>query len=241
MAEPEKSKLTAVVLAGGQGNRLKPQTDETPKPLMPVGGKPVVEILLRQMQRTGVVKAYLAVNHLAEKIESALGDGSRIGLDISYSREEKALSTVGPLKLIDNLPEHFIVANADVITDLDFAKFYQQHLGSKADLTIASYERTSKADYGVLSVDESGRVVGFNEKPVFNFTVSMGIYLFSKKILNYVPMNKAFGFDSLMFELLDKKLVINTFPYQGYWLDIGRHDDYGRANEEIEKIKYLLE
>ena len=233
--------LTAVVLAGGKGTRLMPQTDETPKPLMPVGGQPVVEILLKQMQRTGVKTILMAVNHLAEKIESALGDGSKLGLQISYSHEEKPLSTVGPLKLIDNLPEHFIVANADVITDLNFEKLFKYHLHSKSDLTIASYERQSQADYGVLSVDESGRVVGFNEKPVFNFIVSMGIYVFSKKILDFVPTNVAYGFDSLMFELIDKGAAINSYPYQGYWLDIGRHDDYARANEDVEKIRYLLD
>ncbi|MCH9024902.1 MAG: NTP transferase domain-containing protein [candidate division Zixibacteria bacterium] len=236
-----ENSITAVVLAGGKGTRLMPETDETPKPLMPVGGRPVVEILLKQMQRTGVKTIRMAVNHLAEKIESALGDGSKLGLQISYSHEEKPLSTVGPLKLINNLPEHFIVANADVITDLNFEKLFKQHLESKSDLTIASYERHSQADYGVLSVDESGQVVGFNEKPVFNFIVSMGIYVFSKKILDFVPADTAYGFDSLMYELLDKGAAINSYPYDGYWLDIGRHDDYDRANNDVEKIKYLLE
>lgn len=236
-----KNSITAVVLAGGKGTRLMPQTDETPKPLMPVGGQPVVEILLKQMQRTGVSTIHMAVNHLAEKIEAALGDGSKLGLKISYSPEEKPLSTVGPLKLIKNLPEHFIVANADVITDLNFEKLFEQHLESKSDLTIASYQRHSQADYGVLSVDESDQVVGFNEKPVFNFVVSMGIYVFSKTILDFVPADTAYGFDTLMFELLDKGAAINSYPFDGYWLDIGRHDDYARANHDVEKIKYLLE
>ena len=233
--------LTAVVLAGGKGTRLRPQTDEIPKALMPVGGRPIVEILLLQMQRTGLKKIHMAVSHLAEKIESTLGDGSKFGLQISYSHEKKPLSTVGPLKLIKKLPEHFIVANADVITDLNFEKLFKNHLDSKSDLTIASYERQSQADYGILSVDESGHVVGFNEKPVFNFVVSMGIYVFSRKILNYVPANTAFGFDSLMYELIDKGAAINSYTFDGYWLDIGRHDDYARANDDVEKIKYLLE
>lgn len=233
--------ITAVVLAGGKGTRLMPATDETPKALMPVGGQPVVEILLKQMQRTGVKSIRMAVNHLAEKIESALGDGSKLGLQISYSHEEKPLSTVAPLKLIRNLPEHFIVANADIITDLNFENLFKQHLKSKAALTIAAYQRHSQADYGVLSVDENGQVVGFNEKPVFNFVVSMGIYVFSKKILNFVPAKRAYGFDSLMYELLDKGAAVSSYPYDGYWLDIGRHDDYDRANNDVEKIKYLLE
>ena len=233
--------MTAVVLAGGKGTRLMPETDETPKPLMTVGGRPVVEILLKQMRRSGVKIIRMAVNHLADKIEAALGDGSKLGLQISYSYEEKPLSTVGPLKLINDLPENFIVANADIITDLNFEKLFKQHQKSNSDLTIASYQRHSQADYGVLSVDESGQVVGFNEKPVFNFIVSMGIYVFSKKILDFVPTNTAYGFDSLMYELIDKGAAINSYPYDGYWLDIGRHDDYGRAKEDVEKIKYLLE
>jgi len=236
-----KNSITAVVLAGGKGTRLMPQTDETPKPLMPVGGQPVVEILLKQMQRTGVSTIHMAVNHLAEKIEAALGDGSKLGLKISYSHEQKPLSTVGPLKLIKNLPEHFIVANADVITDLNFENLFKRHLESKSDLTIASYQRHSRADYGVLSVEESGQVVGFNEKPVFNFVVSMGIYVFSKKILDFVPSDTAYGFDTLMYELLDKGAAVNSYPFDGYWLDIGRHDDYTRANNDVEKIRYLLE
>ena len=236
-----ENSITAVVLAGGKGTRLMPETDETPKALMPVGGRPVVEILLKQMRRSGVNTIRMAVNHLAEKIESALGDGSKLGLKISYSYEEKPLSTVGPLKLINDLPEHFIVANADIITDLNFEKLFKQHQKSNSDLTIASYQRHSQADYGVLSVDESGQVVGFNEKPVFNFVVSMGIYVFSKTILDFVPADTAYGFDTLMYELLDKGAAINSYPFDGYWLDIGRHDDYARANNDVEKIKYLLE
>ena len=233
--------MAAVVLAGGKGTRLMPETEEIPKPLLPVGGQPVVEILLKQMQRTGVKIIHLAVNHLAEKIEAALGDGSKLGLQISYSHEKKPLSTVGPLKLIDNLPEYFIVANADVITDLNFEKMFKQHLDSKSDLTIASYQRQSQADYGVLSVDENDHVVGFNEKPIFNFVVSMGIYVFSKKILDFVPSDTAYGFDSLMYELLDKNAAISSYPFDGYWLGIGRHDDYAKANNDVQIIKYLLE
>ena len=108
-------------------------------------------------------------------------------------------------------------------------------------MTIASYQRKSKADYGILSVDETGLVVGFNEKPEFNFVVSMGIYVFSKRVLDFVPADTSFGFDTLMYELIDKGATVNTYPYQGYWLDIGRHDDYAQANYDVEKMKHLLE
>ncbi len=232
--------MEAVILAGGQGERLRPHTDEIPKPLLPVGGKPIVEILLKQMQKTGVKHVYMAVNHLSERIIDVIGDGSKQGLKIDYSKEAKPLSTVGPLKLIKQLPDNFIVANADVLTDLDFKQILDHHLRNKANLTVATYARLNPIDFGVLTVDDHGLAIGFNEKPVFNFVVSMGIYVFSKSILKYVPDNKPFGFDNLMFTLLEHQIPIHTFPYNGYWLDIGRPDDYQKANDDIDKIKDLM-
>jgi NDP-sugar pyrophosphorylase family protein len=232
--------MEAVILAGGQGTRLRPHTDEIPKPLLPVEGRPVVEILLKQMQRTGVEHVYMAVNHLSELIIETIGDGRKYGLKIEYSREKQPLSTVGPLKLIKNLPESFIVANADILTDLNFNDLFQTHLKNKAKLTVATYDRTNPIDFGVLTVDDSGMAVGFNEKPVFNFTVSMGIYVFSKSILDFVPSNKSFGFDKLMFTLFDNHIPVHTYPYNGYWLDIGRIDDYLKANEDIKRVSDLI-
>jgi len=232
--------MEAVILAGGQGMRLRPHTDEIPKPLLTVGGKPIVEILLKQMQKTGVKHVHMAVNHLSDKIIDVIGDGGKQGLKIDYSKEEKPLSTVGPLKLIKHLPDNFIVANADVLTDLNFREIFDCHLRNKANLTVATNARLNPIDFGVLTVDDNGLAVGFNEKPVFNFVVSMGIYVFSKSILKYVPDHKAFGFDDLMFTLLDNQIPIHTFPYNGYWLDIGRPDDYEKANDDIDRITDLM-
>jgi NDP-sugar pyrophosphorylase family protein len=229
--------MVAVILAGGKGARLKPHTDEIPKPLLPVGGKPIVEILLKQMKKTGMDSVYVAVNHMSEKITTAIGDGKKYGLKIEYSREQESLSTIGPLKLIKNLPENFIVANSDIMTDLNFGTLFNSHMNSKAKLTVATYARTNPIDFGVITVDDNGLAVGFNEKPVFNFIVSMGIYVFNRSILEYVPDNKPFGFDQLMFTLLDKQIPIQTYPYSGYWLDIGRPDDYQKANEDFERFK----
>lgn len=232
--------MEAVILAGGQGTRLRPHTDEIPKPLLPVGEKPIVEILLKQMQKTGVKHVYMAVNHLSERIIDVIGDGSKQGLKIDYSKEEKPLSTVGPLNLIKHLPDNFIVANADVLTDLNFGEIFDSHLKNKAKLTVGTYARLNPIDFGVLTVDDNGLAIGFNEKPVFNFVVSMGIYVFSKSILKYVPNNKPFGFDNLMFTLLENQIPIHTFPYNGYWLDIGRLDDYQKANDDIDSFKDLM-
>ena len=232
--------LTAVVLAGGQGSRLMPHTAEIPKPLVPLDGRPIVEYMLDRLHRGGVRRVVMAVNHMADQIETALGDGSRYGLEISYSREERPLSTVAPLKLIEDLPERFIVANADVLTDLDIGHLYQVHVENRAMLTVATYQRTESIDYGVLVTDPDSRVVGFTEKPDYSFVVSMGIYVFSREVLQYVPENKPFGFDDLMFKLLAERLPVWSYPYDGYWLDIGRPSDYFRAQEEIERVKKLL-
>jgi len=232
--------MEAVILAGGKGTRLRPHTDEIPKPLLPVGGRPVVELLLKQMQKCGVSHVTMAVNHLFVQIINSIGDGQEFGLKIDYSRESKALSTVGPLKLIKKLPDNFIVANADVLTDLDFRDLYEDHLRSGAKLTVATNARTNPIDFGVLTVDDNGRAIGFNEKPVFNFVVSMGIYVFAKSILKYVPSEQSFGFDSLIFKLLENDEPINTFPFSGYWLDIGRPDDYQKANEDVERIRDIM-
>ncbi|MGH8016119.1 MAG: nucleotidyltransferase family protein [Candidatus Zixiibacteriota bacterium] len=228
--------MVAVILAGGQGIRLRPHTDEFPKPLLPIGQKPIIDILLTQMKKTGVSRVILAVNHMSERIVDAVGDGSRYGLKIEYSHETKALSTVAPLKLIKDLPDNFIVANSDILTDLDFKGLFSSHINGNAQLTVATHARANPIDFGVLTVDDNGMVIGFEEKPVLNIIVSMGMYVFSQAVLKLVPENKPFGFDQLMFTMLDRKMPIHTFPYSGYWLDIGRPEDYQKANEDIERL-----
>jgi NDP-sugar pyrophosphorylase family protein len=233
--------MEAVILAGGKGTRLRPYTAEIPKPLVTVGDTPIIEILLRQMKKCGVTKVHIAVNHLAHLIMAVLGDGERLGVDIVYSHEKKALSTVGPIKLIKNLPEHFIVANGDILTDLDFNTLFNHHVSSQAIITVATHQRISKIDYGVMELGENGSLTGFREKPEYTFMVSMGVYVFSREILKLVPSERRFGFDDLMFTLLERKERINLFPFNGYWLDIGRPEDYELANADIEKVHNLTE
>ncbi|MEA2031800.1 MAG: sugar phosphate nucleotidyltransferase [candidate division Zixibacteria bacterium] len=233
--------MQAVILAGGEGKRLAPYTAEIPKPLVTVGDRPVIEILLHRLKKSGVRKSCIAVNHLSHLIIAALGDGSRLGMDLVYSYEEKPLSTVGPLTLIDNLPEHFLVANGDIITDLDFRRMFDYHISSQALVTVATCKRRSYSNYGVLEVDNTGRVTSFREKPSIKYIVSAGIYVFSHAVLEHVPRGVPFGFDDLMTTLLEKDLSIQTFPCEGYWLDIGRLDDYEQANRDHEIIERLLE
>jgi NDP-sugar pyrophosphorylase family protein len=231
--------LTAVVLAGGKGSRLMPHTAELPKPLVEIGGRPVVEYLLNRLKTGGVGRVIMAVNHMADQIEHSLGDGSRFGLQIEYSHEPKPLSTVGPIRLIKSLPENFVVANGDILTDLDIGALYRCHIERRAELTVATYRGTEKIDFGVLELDSENTVTGFREKPDYHFIVSMGIYVFNRSVLDLVPDNKPFGFDELILTMLERRRVL-AYPYDGYWLDIGRPADYERAQGEVERIRRLM-
>ncbi len=232
--------METVILAGGKGSRLAPYTTEIPKPLVKVGDIPVIEILLQRLKLYGVNKITIAVNHLSQMIIDTLGDGSKFGLEIVYSHEEKPLSTAGPLKLIKDLQDNFIVANGDIITDLDIRALYDYHIKSDALVTVAVYKRQILSDYGVLEVDDNGFINSFREKPVFDFTVSSGIYVFTKKVLDYIPDGKKYGFDELIKDLLKQKQPVAAFKFDGYWLDIGRVEDYEKANKDIEIIRNLI-
>ncbi len=232
--------MQAIILAGGQGTRLREYTKELPKSLVPISGRPVVEIILKQFQIQGVKEIIMAVNHGAEQIISTLGDGSQFNLNIRYSQEEKPLSTAAPLKLIENLNDHFIVANGDILTDLNVGDLYKAHVESGAMMTTATCKRRGQIEFGVIEADDSNRVVSFNEKPEFNYVVSMGIHIFSRAVLDYIPDNCSFGFDELILSLLEQKQHVGTYPFDGYWLDIGRPDDYEKAIADADLYKQWL-
>jgi NDP-sugar pyrophosphorylase family protein len=232
--------MEAVILAGGKGTRLQPYTSDIPKPLVPLENTPIVEILLRRLRKGGVTRAHVAVNHLAHLVMAVLGDGSKLGIEITYSVEDRPLGTVGPLRLIADLPEHFIVANGDVISDIPIDRLFDFHIAHQGLVTVATHRRTERIDFGVLESDSSGRVVGFTEKPSYHFSVSMGIYVFSRDVMRYVPDGKPFGFDELILTLLAKGERVMNYPYEGFWLDIGRPDDYERAVREYSTIEQLL-
>jgi len=231
--------VKAVILAGGKGTRLKPYSAVIPKPLVPIGNKAILEILIGRLRKFGVKDLTICVNHLAGLIQAYFGDGKKLGVDIKYSVEDKQLGTVAPIKLVKGLPENFFVMNGDLMTDLDFKKFYNNHLENKTLVTIAIYKRTSKIDFGVIDVDKVNNVVkGFKEKPEYELNVSMGVYILNKKVLEIIPENKKFGFDDLVLEMLKKGQTIKVYPYSGYWLDIGRPDDYERANKDIKELDF---
>lgn len=231
----------AVVLAGGKGTRLRPYTTILPKPLVPIGDEfSILEIVLRQLAHRGFRRATLAIGHQGSLIQAVVGDGSQWGVEVDYAIEEKPLGTMGPvLRLLERLPEHFIVLNGDILTDLDFAGVLTGHLASKAPLTIATYARQVKVDFGVLEVD-GGRVVGFQEKPQLAYSVSMGVYGLSRATLAEYPRDQPLGFDQLVLDLLATGRHPASHPFDGYWLDIGRPDDYDQANRDFARMRSRL-
>ena len=230
----------AVILAGGKGTRLKPYTISLPKPLVPVGDLPILEIIIRQLTKNGFDHITITINHMADIIRAYCGDGSKWGIKIDYSLEDKPLSTMGPLKLIKDLPENFLVMNGDVLTDLDFGTFYNEHVASQNTFTISAYSRDQKVDYGVLEVGNDNKLVNFVEKPVTRYNVSMGVYMANKKILDYIPENELYGFDHLMLDMIRLHNPATVKVHSGYWLDIGRPDDYEKACHDVEENKIIL-
>ena len=219
----------AVILAGGKGIRLKPYTISMPKPLVPVGGKPILENLIINLKKNNFKKIIISVNHMADMIIAYFGNGEKFGVFIEYIIEDKPLSTMGPLKLINSLENNFLVLNGDVLTDLNLNMLFNQHLNEDRIFTISAYKRVEKIDYGVLEIDSNNILEKMEEKPEKEFLVSMGIYVVNKKVLDFIPRNKFFGFDHLMEKLIENGESVKVFCYDGYWLDIGRPSDYEKA------------
>lgn len=234
--------MHAVILAGGKGTRLRPYTTRLPKPLVPIGEEhSIVEIALSQLAHCGFHRVTLAIGHFGELIRSYIGDGGRWGVAIDYTKpEEMPLGTMGPvLGVLDRLPEQFLVMNGDVLTDLDFADLMRQHREADAPLTVATHQRQVQIDYGVLTTRD-GRVVEFTEKPTIDYRVSMGVYACSKRVLTTYTPGLPFGFDELMLDLVRQGILPQEYAFSGYWFDIGRPDDYDRANAEFDLIRGSL-
>ena len=227
----------AIILAGGKGTRLRPYTVVLPKPLMPIGEFPILEVIIRQLVQHGFDHITMAVNHQAEIISAFFQDGAKWGVRIDYSLEDKPLSTMGPLRLIRDLPDNFLVMNGDILSDLSYSEFFEEHVRNKHIFTISSYLREQKVDYGVLEMDASNNLTGFREKPSTEYLVSMGVYMASRRILDFIPEDRNYGFDNLMLDMIAAGKPAAVRKFGGYWLDIGRPDDYVQAIEEFEQMK----
>ncbi|MFD9002649.1 NDP-sugar synthase [Streptomyces sp. NPDC059582] len=233
--------MHAVILAGGKGVRLRPYTTALPKPLVPIGDRhAILEIVLRQLATAGFTHCTIAIGHLGEIIRAYVGDGSQWGMTVDYATEENPLGTMGPLlTLRERLPETFLVMNGDVLTDLDYADVLRRHEESGAPLTIATYQRKVHIDFGVLTTAAS-KVVAFTEKPSVDYRVSMGVYGLSRSTLDGYTPGLPLGFDELVLDLLAAQSPPHAYDFDGYWLDIGRPDDYDRANAEFSTRKSML-
>lgn len=229
--------MKAVILAGGKGTRLAPYTKILPKPLLPIGDMPILEIILRQMQRAGVEHATLTVGHLAELFRLFFQNGDRVGMHIDYSYEEHPLGTAGPLAMINDLDDTFLVSNGDVLTTLDLRELVAFHREEGAVATIAMHQRQVNINLGVIELDGGSEITGYIEKPTIDYMVSMGIYVFEPMVLNYIPRNQYLDFPDLVNLLLEDGQKVVGYPFSGYWQDLGRADDYERAAQDFDEMK----
>lgn len=229
--------MKAVVLAGGKGTRLAPYTTILPKPLMPIGDMPILEVMLHQMKAAGIEQVVLTVGHLSELLRAFFRDGSQLGLKITYSYEECPLGTAGPIALVDGLDETFLVTNGDVLTTLSLRELLRFHKEQKAIATVAAHHRQSKIDLGVIQSDGDHQITGYVEKPVYDFMVSMGIYVFEPAVKTYIARNQYLDFPDLTKKLIAAGERVVAYPFDGYWEDLGRPDDYARASHDFEAMR----
>ncbi|NUQ84516.1 MAG: NTP transferase domain-containing protein [Anaerolineales bacterium] len=229
--------MKAVILAGGRGTRLSPYTKILPKPLMPIGDMPILEVMLKQMKRAGITDVTLTVGHLANLLRTFFMDGQQWGMNISYSYEEKPLGTAGPLSLIEGLDSTFLVTNGDVLTTLDFRELAAFHKAQGGIATIAVHQRQVKIDLGVVQSDGGHRISGYIEKPTYDYTVSMGIYVFEPQVLKFIPHNVYLDFPELVLKLIAAGEKVVGYPFDGYWMDLGRPDDYAQAAEDFASMR----
>jgi NDP-mannose synthase len=231
----------AFIMAGGKGVRLRPYTTVIPKPLVPIGDRhSILEIVLRQLADQGFSRATLAIGHMGQLIRAYVGDGSQWGIEVQYIHEATPLGTIGPaLARLDACPEHFLIMNGDVLTNIDFENLLATHIDSGAPLTVATYEREHRVDFGVLEV-AGAAVTRFSEKPTYTYAVSMGVYAVARKTLRRYTPGQPLGFDDLIVDLLARGERPASYGFSGYWLDIGRPDDYDQANLEFPALKSVL-
>lgn len=223
--------MKAVILAGGLGTRLKPFTEVIPKPLLPVGESSVLEIQIMSLARSQVTEIFIATNYMSEYVQAFLGDGSKYGVKLSFSKEEKPLGTCGPITLLEEkLTEPFLLMNGDVLTRLDFRTAYQAAMKVDSDLVVVTTEITTPFDFGNVICD-GDYLVDVHEKPNLKMEILSGMYIMKPSIFKIIPKDTYYGIDSLIKDMLAKKMKVGRYLMHDYWLDIGRIDDYQMAQD----------
>lgn len=225
--------MVAVILAGGKGTRLKPFTMTIPKPLLPLGDVPIVEVVIRQLASAGFRRIVLTLGHMAPLFTACLGDGSRFDVRLDYRCEEEPLGTAGSLRLVQDLPEDFLVMNGDILTTVDYHELLARHKRMGAWGTISVHARSVHIDYGVIEVGEDDRMRGYIEKPTIPYQVSMGINVLSRRALEFIPPGERFDMPDLMVAMQRAGRVVGCFRTECYWQDIGRFDDYQQASADF--------
>ena len=229
-----------VILAGGKGTRLMPYTTSLPKPLVPVGDYPILDILLRQLAIQGFKQITLAVGHLAGLIQAYFKQGQAWGVDLNYAYETTPLGTAGPIARLSHDDRAILVLNGDLLTTLDFAQLVRFHYENNAAATIGTKRRTEAVQFGVVETASNGQITQYKEKPNLDYLVSMGIYVFSPEVRDYIPRAQKFDFPDLVQKLLENKKRVLAYETDAYWLDIGRPDDYQRANEDFPNMEHVF-
>ena len=237
MTDHSMRDIRVVILAGGKGTRLQPYTTVFPKPLMPIGDVPILEVVLRQLRYFGFEQITLSVNHLADLIMTFFGRGAKLGLEISYCMEDQPLGTAGSIALVDDLPEHFLVMNGDLLTTLDYRAIVERHITSGATATIGAFPREVRIDFGVLELGSEGELVAYHEKPRYEYLVSMGVNVFHRSVLEFIPRGAYLDIPTLMMRLRDAGRRVLSYRSECQWLDIGRPDDYAQAAAAFEQAR----
>jgi NDP-sugar pyrophosphorylase family protein len=230
------AKTKTVVLAGGRGTRLAPYTSVLPKPLMPVGDKSILEVVVGQLEEAGIVDIQFCVGYLAHLVQAVFDNRENGHVQITYVREQEALGTAAPLRLVKGLDSTFIAMNGDVLTTLDYHELVKYHRAQGNVLTIATHKRSIKIDYGMMHLDVMSRVRGFDEKPEIVSPVSMGIYVMEPAVLDHIPSGQYFDFPDLVRSLLAAEERVGAYLHDGLWFDIGRQEDYERAVEAWQAV-----
>lgn len=237
---PVSNRPRAVILAGGKGTRLAPYTATFPKPLVPIGDMPILELVVRQLKRHAVERVTLTVNHLAALLQAYFGNGEKFGMDIDYSLEDRPLGTAGPLALLDGVDSTFLVLNGDLLTDLDYSQMLEQHRARSAIMTVGLYERVHTVDFGVVEIDNAQCISGYTEKPSLRYLVSMGVYVMEPSVLEWIEPGEHLDLPTLVNRLIEGGVPVHAFHHRGYWLDIGRPDDYQQAQADFPQLKERL-
>ncbi|HAN39429.1 MAG TPA: nucleotidyltransferase [Chitinophagaceae bacterium] len=230
--------LSALLMAGGRGERLRPLTDNTPKPMLKVGDKPILEINIDRLISYGISDFYISIKYLGHIIKDYFGDGSSKGISITYIEEDEPLGTIGALSKICPKNDNMLVMNSDVLTNIDFEDFYNEFVISESLMMVASVPYKVKIPYGIMKLNEHGSIESLIEKPTYNYYSNAGIYMLKSKLQQWIPQNTPFNATDLMDVLIQQSQSIKHFPILNYWLDIGKHEDFLKAQSDIKYIKF---